>query len=907
MTERRLLATLAVIALVVSSVAAVGVGVAEDSADGDVRVNQQADGSLLIEFDNGTFPDRLGVGVSVTANNETIELDTNETETEGSSWWGREVPVDALPDSSLADARVRVTYNGTEEFNRTMDLRYLGVDSGSASFDSDGRLTMNATAAGLGADSVDVEVSALGGEPVTATGTISENGVLRLERGPLGPLLRPPATVTLSAADSELQFVTQGSIDLGEIAETDVSLRSGGVVVSSPLLVDGSAYHVTLTTDDPAAAYVSTVNASSQQIQLANEYVAGAGDVTVEFDGQTVLNGSFEPAGTLSGSIENGTVTIADGTLPDGSVDRAVLNGSSGVRVLDNVTQQSGTVTLPGNDSGGVNTLVLLYSDGSSVFVDIAGGASASQSTEGTATPEPTEGGLIPSTGGNNVLVGAILTLAVLLGLVLLILWRTSSDDGATGGGASGPRKLTVSVIDGYSDSRITDPVTVQVTPRQQRTKEGYQVDTSSETHEITDGESRIEVPRKPVEIETTYNGISTSRTVELADSGPVRLTLGPVSRTLTVRDDDGEPIPGVTVAVVSGGQTHLTRETDEGGRAQFDVSADATDFDIVVEHDRFESVSRHVADPSVFPDSISLVEKTGTLRVRTGIDGEPTDAVDLRIRAAEGTRSEAAPTVEQSTDPGIYEFEDVQVGSYELLATADGSPFDPDRETVEIGADESVTADLDVEFRFSIDSYRDDIEALRTAADELVPSSQIDTAVHSYYASVGHALVDVVESLPDRGDQFAGTGVDPDAVAAALLAAGQGVVTVVDNALNTKQNVDLFNACADLPAAAAEWDEFEVATLFDLAGQERLDQQTEIRQRLSEVDERVDAEREELNIVSPASDVLDELRDYARSTQKPDATRNAAVAFVVIGFADAVDGLFDRGELRERLQYTRF
>jgi len=906
MTERRLLATLAVIALVVSSVAGVGVVAAEDSADGDVKVNQQGDGSLVVEFDNGTFPDRQSVTVNVTANNETIELDTNETETEGSSWWGREVPVDALPDSSLADARVTVTYNGTEEFNQSMDLRYLGVDSGSAQFDGDGRLTMSATAAGLGDDSVDVEVSALGGESVTVTGTITDDGVLRLERGPLGPLLRPPATVTLSSADSELQFVTQGSIDLGEIAETDVSLRSGGVVVESPLLVDGSPYQVTLTTDDPAAAYVGTANASSQQIQLANEYVAGAGDVTVESDGQTVLNGSFEPAGTLSGSIENGTVTITDGSLPEGSLDRAVLNGSSGVRV-ENVTLESGGVTLPGNDSDGVNTLVLLYSDGSSAFVDIADGGSASQSGEGTPTETPTESSLLPSTEGNSILIGVVLTLAVLLGLVLLILWRTSSDDGSTSGGASGPRNLTVSVIDGYSDSSITEPVTVQVTPRQQRTKEGYQKNTSGETHEITDGKSQIEVPRETVELETTYNGASTTRIVDLADSDRVRLTLGPVSRTLRVRDDDGEPVPGATVAIVADGQTHLTRETDDDGRAQFDVSVDATGFDIAVEHDRFESTSRHVADPSAFPDTISLVEKTGTLRVRTAIDGEPTDAVDLRIRAAEGTRSEAAPAVGASTEPGIYEYEDVQVGSYELLATADGAPFDPDRKTVEIGTDESVTADLDVAFRFSIAEHRDEVEALRTAADELVPSSQIDTAIHSYYASVAHALADVVESLPDRGDQFAGTGVDPDTVAEALLDAGQGVVTVVDNALNTKQNVDLFNACADLPAATVEWDEFEVATLFDLAGQERLDQQTEIRQRLTELDERVDAEREELNIVSPASDVLDELRDYARSTQKPDATSNAAVAFVVIGFADAVDGLFDREELRERLQYTRF
>ncbi|MFD1524900.1 hypothetical protein, partial [Halolamina salina] len=267
-----------------------------------------------------------------------------------------------------------------------------------------------------------------------------------------------------------------------------------------------------------------------------------------------------------------------------------------------------------------------------------------------------------------------------------------------------------------------------------------------------------------------------------------------------------------------------------------------------------------------------------------------------------------AAPTVEASTEPGIYEFQDVPVGAYELLATADGSPFDPDRETVEIGADDAVTADLDVGFRFSIDRHRDELAALRTAADELVPSSQIDTAIHGYYASVAHALADVVESLPERGDQFAGTGVDPDAVAEALLDTGQGVVTVVDNALNTKQNVDLFNGCADLPAATVEWDGFEITTLFDLAGKEQmLDQQTEIRTRLTELEERIDAERDELNVVSPASDVLDELRNFAQNEMKSDTTRNAAVVFVLLGFADAVEELFEREQLRERLQYTRF
>ncbi|MFD1524899.1 carboxypeptidase-like regulatory domain-containing protein, partial [Halolamina salina] len=426
------------------------------------------------------------------------------------------------------------------------------------------------------------------------------------------------------------KVAADGRIDFREVGETSVSLQSGGVLVSSDLLVDGQQYHVTLATEDPEATYVVTANASEGRIELSNEYVTGAGDVTVELDGDTVLNAGFQPPEAVRGSVVDGNVSV-EGDLPGGSIDRAVLDDGSSVRLLDNVTQESGTVSLPVTLSpNGSYSLVLLYGDGSSVFVEVGDGGSSPPASEGTATSEQTEGGLIQSLGGNNVLVGALLTLAVLLGVVVAMLWLTSDDDddGAANGGATGSRELRVSVIDGYNDSQITGAVTVEATPQKQQTKEGYRLDTSGRTHEITGGTSRIEVPRKPVELEATYNGISTSRTVRLAESDGVQLRFGPVPQTLTVRDEDGEPIPGATVAIVSDGQTHVTRETDEAGRAHFDVSVDATGFEVAVEHDRFESASRHVADPSSFPDSITLAEKTGTLRVRTAIDGEATDAV---------------------------------------------------------------------------------------------------------------------------------------------------------------------------------------------------------------------------------------------------------------------------------------
>ncbi|MFC6793415.1 hypothetical protein ACFQFH_02600 [Halobaculum halobium] len=125
---------------------------------------------------------------------------------------------------------------------------------------------------------------------------------------------------------------------------------------------------------------------------------------------------------------------------------------------------------------------------------------------------------------------------------------------------------------------------------------------------------------------------------------------------------------------------------------------------------------------------------------------------------------------------------------------------------------------------------------------------------------------------------------------------------------MNTKHNVDLFSACADMRGVSEEWRaDYDLDDLFDLVASDRVGQRAELKSRLSEAESTVEDQRSEVNVISPAGDVLEELREYERETRESDEVRNAAFVFAVAGFVEAVTELFEHPRLLDRLNRTMY
>ncbi|MXR40629.1 hypothetical protein GRX01_04610 [Halobaculum sp. WSA2] len=959
-THRRLFVALLVLALVVGPATATATVGAPDSptvgaltasgstmAAGDLR--QTDSGALRFELDAERVGNDSAVNVLIESGGEKKTISGVSPDSEADGVYTYTVASNRLPEFSLANATVQV-YQGSED-NRTdflteqgVDLRHLDLGDGAGSFDEEGRLTLTATndTAGLDGASFELAATANGDDRSETLSATLENGTVRIDRDEaFTGLLAPPADLRLSAADGGPSVTGETAVSLTNAApDPRVLVSPGRVTVESPLLVGGTEYGVHLETNGPDGEYAVLTTARESDgvtsVVVENENIAGIDSVTIDVttEGSAVLSTTYNDTDPESASVAEGnrSVTLDTGTFEGDEVSFVLLSTSSEVGVLSNASVDGATLSLLGlsNESElnpeGSYRMVVAFADARATTVSVGDGEPSAlqpatdESDQGNTTtavgPDNQEGdlfGFIPSVGlPRSLELGLVLGFLVLLvggGGVAVGKFVLGQSDGSGSGAAASTRTrdVRVRIADGFANEQLSDEVYLTARPTGQPlgSSSGVNRDGGGREETVDGGVVTWTLDAEPYEFTASYNGATVTETAEVGDDR-VTLSFQPASKRVSVIDETGEPVRDATVTATFDGE-RVTERTDESGQVSLTLPMTASGVEVTAEHERYEPDTREVTDPNDVPEELRVVGKTGTLRVETAIGGEPTDDVNVSLETDDEWLKErlreSSPTDRGGDAVGL------PAGEYTLVGSVDGEPFEDVRSRVTVPEDDTATVTLDVPFAFELSAtQRESLEALRREADDLLPGGRLDSAVHSYYASVARSLGDAVERVPDSGIRFAETGVEPDPVVDAMLSAGRGCVEGVDNAMNTKHNVDLFSACADMREVSEEWRaDYDLDDLFELAAADRVSQRAELKSRLSEAESTVEDHRGEVNVVSPASDVLEELQAYEGETRESDEVRNAAFVFAVAGFVESVTELFEHPRLLDRLNRTMY
>lgn len=431
---------------------------------------------------------------------------------------------------------------------------------------------------------------------------------------------------------------------------------------------------------------------------------------------------------------------------------------------------------------------------------------------------------------------------------------------------------------------------------------------------QLLGGEGEIELPEGQWELDVESRTDGGPRTVWDGVEEPVVFGLSPVPVTTTVVDETGRAVADAEVTLEAPAEGR-TRVTGHDGRVELgEVSQLATDLTLRVTHDSYETYETRLDSVRDLADEVTLTAARGDLVVTAPVDGAHTAGVHVEATPVTPDAVPGRETVAGETgDDGEVRFDDLVVGEYEVTASVDGAEYEGSTTTVSVRPDERTTATAGVSFTYSLSaSQRERIDDLAGSPREMLPPQRIDGGVHYYYGTVFESLAAVIGEVEESGARFVGTGLSPDAVVTELLAVGEATVDAVGVALNSKHNVDLFSACADMDAVRRSWADdadggFALETLFAAAERTPRALNTELRERLDEAEALVAERQSEVTVVSPVKEPLEEVRSFADDelTPVPDHARQLALSVVLDGFLDALEATFDDDALRDRLDRT--
>lgn len=928
-----------VLAVALVSLAVVGLAVGVQEA-GDVEITR--DGTdVEVRIDATEIGENATVAVAVGDR----EARTAE---EGDSDGGNRVFEVAIadldyPEGDLSNARVHALVDGDEVANATLDIRVLQFGSRDDVAVENGaiRLPVNEekTIGFASGSEVTVEVS-VGGDTHTYDATVEAEAdelVLVPGQAAIEDWLDDPGAVSYSVEPVDGVEVGTNSlknVDLKRAATTTVEPAEGGVRVSNPLLVADRTYGLTLVAGDGTRFSRTYRVETAGRIDVEQPALLGADEliVRVTHGGERIVEDDaslqVQPA---SATLADGGTTISfDDPLDLDSVEavwlEATLDGEPTHVQLTNVSLDGATLDLSGaayqlqaNDS-----YAFVVTDGESV---VAGGIDGS--TDGNAVVAAGDGDDPP--GGSDsgdgslglrsgslieyvVLAGAFLLAVVVIAFLGLGSSRSSSSATASNGGSSskprvhdrsaGPaRTSTTNVTVRIRDEVTGEPASTAV--RARRTHGGAEA-----TEQAPDGQCTITLDSGEWKFETS--GPATGRRISVPVEDSVELVVPALALQLTMVDDrNDDPVAGAEVTCEPDVGDPASARTGSDGTATVELSGQAEETTVSVEHDRYEPRTATVAlSGQRTQETVALSHRTGTVRATVTVDGTPVTDAPVELAPADG-RSRGERDRQRTDRSGTAEFSAVPVGEYEVAfaPTESGSSFRSASSHVAV-EDGTTEVTLASSFRYTLDAdQRDRIASMREAVDSLSSTrAGVDVAIRYYYGTAVASLLDAIERLPDQGHRFAATTVGPDELVEALLAAAESALDGLQNALSTKRNVDLFAACAAMPEARVDWSgEFSTADLFDWLADDPVAQRRRLTERLESVDERIESERPDFAVVSPARDPWSAIRDLVRGDRGDDRVESAALGFVAVGLLDAVADLFDEPALRERMERTVF
>lgn len=858
--------------------------------------------------------------------------------------------------SDLQAGTVRVGVDGRAVAEADdVDLRYFGFDDErKPNFDSSGTLRLPIThLVGFGSTtsvSLHIEDRSIDGVVVTDGAPVVELPARSLGNLSTAGLRNATVAVDLTGNQARYDLLARAA------ARSSVRTTDNGLEIRHPLLT-AERYDVTVETSNPTGTYATSVTGDDGVLRVNETWMlrGDAANVTVFEDGTILVETSVDLTRDPEAvAAELGPETVKLSGVGDSfdprDVEALFVETENGVRRIP-VDPIEGTGAAfrfdqPSNLSGNVsNTLLLRMDDGSVVRAEREDG---DDPVETTGDSSSDNGLSLP--GG----FGLLLVLVMLGSIGYVVYWtgvperygisalvpdaETERDRLSSGGRASGASTadVTAAVIvrDPTTGQRLGVDESVRLHPvdRQRRADlprptdsavddDGTRLrathgDGAGQSRRVTlrDGQATVELPAGRWEFE--YDGRFEATTRATVREGS-EIVLEPEPFVLAVEVIDAETKEAVRDAELTvrpDGEERRRFRTD-GSPVAVQLSPLARSVTVAVEHNRYESRSREIPLEAVERRrtiTVQLRPRTGDMTAVVSVDETAVSGVQVTADAiAQSSRSQKQWSSTKTTDErGRARFRDCVVGDYDVTVAAPGAGrFSVPTYRVSVETDTNTRVELSVDFDFQLSPHqRERVEQIRETLSSMTAVSGRDVAIPQYYASVVDRLLTTVEELPQRGDQFLQSGVDPERLVSSLLDRADEVAEAVVTAMSSKRNTDLFSASRDLPPVDSSRPEaYGAARVFTLCSRGPDEIRRSLLDRVEDVDRRINAEQAELASVAPARELWRLVRDRVYETQPNDVIDAATLAFVYESLLDAIEQLFDETELRKRLERTVF
>lgn len=420
----------------------------------------------------------------------------------------------------------------------------------------------------------------------------------------------------------------------------------------------------------------------------------------------------------------------------------------------------------------------------------------------------------------------------------------------------------------------------------------------------VTDGQGVQPLPDGQWQF-TPSRGSQVTETIQGRTA--VEIPVDPTRVQYEVRNPNGDPVEGATVSLLANGrERQLT--TDGDGVATDQLPAGTGEVEVTIDHERYESASGRRGATNGLNERVTLQPLTGGLEAVVSLDGE--DVPDVTV-VAEPEPDVVGGTERVRTDrKGRAAFDSLPIGEYTVSVdlSSVAQEFSARSARVTVLEDQTRTEGLTVRFEYRLSGEaRRRIEDVRDRLDAMTSHPRSDMSIPAFYASVVEELLRTAERVPREGATLLASGESPTETIDALLTAAEAGAGAVDEAMSDKQNVDLFAACADLEPANATWDgTFSLEELFELEGLQAGKQRARVAGPLEDVDDRISEELRTLSEVGPARSAWEQIRELIRG-QRREGLEAAAATMLAEALLDAIESLFEREALRERMTRTVF
>jgi 5-hydroxyisourate hydrolase-like protein (transthyretin family) len=433
------------------------------------------------------------------------------------------------------------------------------------------------------------------------------------------------------------------------------------------------------------------------------------------------------------------------------------------------------------------------------------------------------------------------------------------------------------------------------------------QIGPKTHTVDISDGSATIELEEGRWEAKAKFAGQSASNNTHIQTNNErLDLVFDRPTASVTVLDQEtGEPIPDVDV-IVSMDEEQRTGRTNENGQWAEPLPVSASEFEMQVDHEQYESASWSTTDTARgVSKTLELRPLVGSIHATVTLDGMGIPGIPVTVVS----QHTANPERKTTTEDGSVTLSELPVGNYTIQPSLEDYPsqFSAGQATVTVRDGETARAKITIEFDYRLSSAATDrVRTLRSRATDIGTVNRRDGAIPAYYASVVESIADVATKVLNSGYPLLVAGVSPDEVIGAILDAGEVAAETISDVMTSKRNVDLFSACSDLQSVSVTWQgQLSVSRVTELATQDIGQQRGEILDQLETVDERISASVSDMAEVSPAREMWEAVRTMVRDNTGATQVQSAALIAVAEALLDAIDGLFDDDDLRRRMERT--